>query len=565
MARRFAWAVTGLLALPFAGAQARGDDTFAPGSSNTSNIEPAVSHPAETPCVVPLFSGATFGGNPVPFRYAPPRSCGTSWARVVLRTTIGLNAGRQYDRTGSITLDGVSLWFGTTAEPRTGLAPNWTVETDVTRDTALLRKSGAGRVLIGNYTNDIDTSIITSSAELLFYPANARNPAPLVPDLVIPLASNSDGDSAGLSNSAATLSATLNLPRNVVEASLDVTLQGQSGDEFWYTCVPDPLMKALNSCGGGAFRVGEVTIDGRPAGEAPVFPLIFTGGIDPYLWEPVPGVTTLNIRPFPVELTPFAGMLSDGAPHLLSLTVDGANNYFSVFGALYVTLDKGAGLVTGAVTQDSLTGAPTVSVSTASGKVSSGATTHLATLASHDFTIGGYADTSIGRVETTVHQTFAFSNVQDFLIGGPTYDQAIVQGTKTHTVVTRATRLGVFKSVDDQSYPLKAAFDEVIAPDGSATQTTTIEQTLRASGLDTLDGFPVALRDLLWTASPVDTVAFSAAGSITGHSGEKGQSIYADIETSGGCNLVTLATIANVLTSAERSASCAAVIKALFP
>ena len=562
--RRLLLSVLTMTSIAFAGVDARAAGPYAIGSSNTANIEPAVPHPAETPCVVTLFSGATFGGNGVPFRYAPPASCGSSWARVVLRTSIGLNAGRQFDRTGSITLDGVSLWFGTTAEPRAALGPDWTVETDVTRDTALLRRAGAGRVLIANYQSSVYTSTITASAELLFYPANTTNPAPPVPDLVIPLASNADGDSAGLGTSAATLSTTLNLPRNVAQVALDVTLQGQSGDEFWYTCVSDALASALSSCGGGAFRVGEVAIDGKPAGEAPVYPLIFTGGIDPYLWEPAPGVETLNIKPFPVELTPFAATLSNGAPHTLSLSVSGANNYFSVFGALYVTLDHGKTIVTGGLTDDTLTGAPVASVTTGTGTTSSGATTHLATTAADDFTIAGYADTSLGRIETTVHQTFAFSNVQDFLIGGAIYDQAIVQGTKTRTVITRASPFGVLKSVDERSYPLKAAFDEVIAPDKSATQTTTIDQTLTSSGLDTIDGFPVAYRDLLWTASPVDTVAFSAAGSITAHSGEAGRAVYADVDTLQGCNLVRLATAANALIGASSSQSCLDALKALF-
>jgi len=53
-----------------------------------------------------------------------------------------------------------------------------------------------------------------------------------------------------------------------------------------------------------AFRESEVTIDGNPAGVAPVYPWIFTGGIDPELWIPIPGVQTLNFKPYRVNLTP---------------------------------------------------------------------------------------------------------------------------------------------------------------------------------------------------------------------------------------------------------------------
>ena len=72
--------------------------------------------------------------------------------------------------------------------------------------------------------------------------------------------------------------------------------ESQAGDEFWYTCVPNDVANELQSCGGGAFRESQVTIDGTPAGVAPVYPWIYTGGIDPLLWRPIPGVQTLNFR-----------------------------------------------------------------------------------------------------------------------------------------------------------------------------------------------------------------------------------------------------------------------------
>jgi len=72
----------------------------------------------------------------------------------------------------------------------------------------------------------------------------------------------------------------------------------------------------------------EVTIDGQPAGVAPVYPWIYTGGIDPFLWEPIPGVQTLDFRPYRVDLTPFAALLADGNPHVLGIGVYNADSYF---------------------------------------------------------------------------------------------------------------------------------------------------------------------------------------------------------------------------------------------
>ena len=85
----------------------------------------------------------------------------------------------------------------------------------------------------------------------------------------------------------------------------------------------------LQSCGGSGFREVEVAIDGQPAGVAPVFPWIFTGGIDPYLWMPIPGVHSLSFAPHRVDLTPFAALLSDGRAHEVAVGVYNANKNFA--------------------------------------------------------------------------------------------------------------------------------------------------------------------------------------------------------------------------------------------
>ena len=123
------------------------------------------------------------------------------------------------------------------------------------------------------------------------------------------------------------LASTLQLPTNVERAYLDVITQSQIGDEFWHTRVPNDVTAELQSCGSTAFREGEVSIDGQPAGVAPVYPWIYTGGVDPLFWEPIPGVQTLNFVPYRVDLTPFAGVLSNGQAHTVALNVFNANNY----------------------------------------------------------------------------------------------------------------------------------------------------------------------------------------------------------------------------------------------
>jgi hypothetical protein len=146
------------------------------GSGNEAVIEPPVPVPNETPCTVPLVTKQIFGADSLPYTYAPPNACPGPWAKVVLKISISLNQGRQFDRTGTLFLAGIPLWYGTTAEPRATLSPNWTFEKDVTDYTAIFGKSQAGMMAITNYVSSVYTSSITGSAELLFYPPTAAAP-----------------------------------------------------------------------------------------------------------------------------------------------------------------------------------------------------------------------------------------------------------------------------------------------------------------------------------------------------------------------------------------------------
>ena len=99
------------------------------GSNNVTVADPTVPRPPGTPCVVQLFSNDTFDDYSTrPFGYTPPNSCKGRWAKVVLEADFSVTAGVQYDRTATIWLGGVNLYFGTTQEPASNVAPSWHVE-----------------------------------------------------------------------------------------------------------------------------------------------------------------------------------------------------------------------------------------------------------------------------------------------------------------------------------------------------------------------------------------------------------------------------------------------------
>ncbi len=529
------------------------------GSSNVAPIEPGVAVPAETPCAVTLVANATFGANPVSFAYAPPAACPGPWARVVLSTDVSLNAGRQFDRTATIFIGGVPVLFGTTAEPRAALAPSWHVERDITDDTAMLETPQSGYVLIANYQDSTYTSTITANARVLFYPATSKFPAPVTPDLVVPLNSDPTAGPATLNTAADTLSRTGTLPSNVEKARLEVYLQSQANDEFWYTCVPDAYATALETCGGGAFREGLVKVDGVGAGVAPVYPWIYTGGIDPYLWEPIPGIQTLAFAPTSVDLTPFAGVVDDGKPHTLSVSVTGANQHFAAAGTLYLTLDHHASALHGAITRNTLAAAtPVVTANivqangTASGTID--------TRATHDYTISGRLMTSHGPVVTTIVQHGSFSNRQTLDVTSLIDDQAVVQRTDTTTTITTSDRSGTRTETRASAYPLDVAYDYVQAADGSATQATTVRQRLETGSLSVVNGVPVAASAVRESRTPSDTLSFAASGAVSGHAGTD-SAAYLSGDTRTGCITNRETATNSVLTSMSSSTACGAILK----
>jgi hypothetical protein len=532
--------VAAALALP-APALAAG---FTIGSGNTAVIEPPIAHPAETPCVVTLFDNDVFGANNLTYTYTPPPACPGPWAKVILVANIGLDKGIQYDRSGLIWLAGVNIWFGTTSEPTPTLGPQWSIQKDVTDDTALLLAPQTGFVQIANYTNSTDTSVITASAQLLFYPATASDPVPTVPDMVFGLGGS--GGAADLGTGASVVSLPVKLPKNVIGARLDLFTQGQSSDEFWYTCVPTSYSSELEDCGGGAFREGEILLDGTPAGVAPVFPWIFTGGIDPYLWAPLPGVQTLDFKPFPVNLTPFAGLLTDGKEHRLNVSVHGADSYFAVTGALYVYLDAKAKTVTGAVTSNTLTASPSPTykiVKSSSGPIA------IDTSNTRDFTITGYTDTSAGRVTTTVHETSAFHNNQYFDLTDTLYDQQVSQDTETLVDVTQQTSTGSTETATQYSYPLTLSYVELVGASGSGYVTSKVQQEYHTNTVVSANGLPTAEYDFVNAITPQDTLLFDASGNITGNAKQSSSEVYSTTGTGQGCFTRTLTAAANILTS----------------
>ena len=500
------------------------------GSPNIAIADPPVPRPATRPVTVPLFSNVAFADfSSKPFSYTPPAGTNNRWAKIVLVADFSVSAGRQFDRTAQIAIGHTNIYFGTTAEPSRGVSPSWHVERDVTDYAALLKTAQPGQTDIDNLVNSTYTGVIQGTAALLFYPTAKNALPPPVPDIVLPLPAGGNGvGSVGSPTDIQTT--TVTLPTNVVRAYLDLITQSQGGDEFWYLGVPNDLSSELQTSGNTAFREAEVSVDGTPAGVAPVFPWIYTGGIDPYLWRPIPGVQTLNFTPYRVDLTPFAGQLNDGQPHTVGVRIFNNNNYFQIAGVLKLYVDPLLQTVSGRVTQNTLTTDPAPIVQTNLVTSPSGEITGpVSVTSSRSFVTEGYVLTSRGRVDTKITQKVGFSSVQQFDIS----NTVEIQNAQQLSVVDSATETRSPHSdyIERAAfrYPLTVDYSYIANTDGSASQTTSIQQTDLVSRATVSNGFPTFFSLLSNTVSPTDTLVFSASGSYAPANQHSAQTyFYAD-------------------------------------
>ncbi|TAN04866.1 MAG: hypothetical protein EPN36_07465 [Rhodanobacteraceae bacterium] len=423
-----------------------------------ASAEPPVSRPATKPCVVTLFAHEAFDDHgdadsmkarPHRFKFDPPKGCRAGWSKVVLEANFSVPAGRQFDRTAAIWLGGVNLYFGTTIEPEPDVAQHWHVERDLTDYASLFRHAQIGQMILNNWVSPTTNQPIYATVRLAFYPAGRGQPATIAANHVYPLSSDPRGEQTPLENPNQSLSRTFTFPRNVERAYLDVIAQSQSHDERWYTCVDkaylektrDYSLESFEACDGGSYRGVEVLVDGKPAGLAPVYPWIFTGGIAPHLWLPTPGIQTTDFIPARVDLTPFAGLFDDGRPHAIAVRVLGADHFFNVAANLLVYQDPHADVLSGEVTQNTLSAQQPAKLEVRDSLHSDAAGRIVGTIdtdQARSYVIAGHLRTPRGTLETTLRYTDKFSNRQSFARpGAKRYDETIDQVNTTSLDVHR--------------------------------------------------------------------------------------------------------------------------------
>ncbi|MDQ1040419.1 hypothetical protein QFZ75_006835 [Streptomyces sp. V3I8] len=408
---------------------------------------PPVTKPAGRSCEVTVAEAQFRDFTPYKGTYAPPSGCGDRWSKVVLRLD-GKVKGRQYDRLGYLHIGGVEVLRTSTPQPSPD-GIEWSVEKDVTRYSDTFRAGRDVEMLIGNVVDDTYTGVIDVKVTLTFYAAGERTadgPAAAVTNG--PAAANKPAVAAVTPDRVLTLrDGTLTTPRNSERIVAEVYATGSGGgcEEYWYLTVPDAAPYSCKA-GDGPYREVQIAVDGELAGIAAPFPTVWTGGwSNPFLWYVIPGPRAFDIKPVEYDLTPFAGLLNDGRPHRIDVSVvgvpEGRSGWSTPVNVL-VWQDAKSAHVTG-----KLTGHRAGALANSS-TYTPGPEHRLDTDAGHRLTVSGYVDTSHGRVRTTVDRTLASASAHrwtdgettDALEGTWTDDEKLTVDGRGPALVTRTDR-----------------------------------------------------------------------------------------------------------------------------
>jgi hypothetical protein len=238
-----------------------------------------------------------------------------------------------------MTLNNTEIWRTSTPEPTTsGIVWTYTkvralrlsaprrapddAAQDVTRYIPLFAVPSTFSMELNNVLTASLNGQYATRVVATFYAAGPGAPAAGRADLIIPIGVRDSTSQGAEASVPPTFSENVTFPRSAVAAYAELYASGNGNEEFWYTNSPNAYLGDLPSgdaFGNGPFREVRLSVDGRLAGVAFPYPVIFTGGILPTAWRPITSFGALDLPTYYVDLTPFIPILVDGKPHNISL------------------------------------------------------------------------------------------------------------------------------------------------------------------------------------------------------------------------------------------------------
>ena len=458
-----------------------------------------------SPCVLPLFTHE-FGfsyGRPFVKNFTAP-SCSNNPSKVYLKWEAFCPSGTQFDRIAAVWINGVELLRTSTQEPRRSYGVRWQVIRDVTSYYDVIKLGGIVVASLDNIVNSVYTSSFTITVSAEFFEPLDPSHVLKKPDQVIPvsasntsygwfrvqpsstLSANTIMESAvpkglteninttdflslvdlGINNIgiAAAQGSFVTLPSNTEELYIEVFLSFHECDEFWYT----NSKSDSGSCASGPFREVQVLVDDTLVGVIWPFSVIFTGGINPLLHNPIVATGAFLLPTYTLNLSPFLGIFLDSKPHKVSFYVDYGLNVWLIDGNLLVYLDENGSQTVSTVLKNKI--APRIFPEE---KTKNADYNKVITTASRQFYLQTMLTTSKGTKIYTIDDEFKFSNVQTYkeVVGSNStsyfqnvYMKIIVDRASYVDVLPHGTRATIFYQ---ESYPLTMLYHVIVNNDGS--------------------------------------------------------------------------------------------------
>ncbi|ODA80306.1 hypothetical protein RJ55_03264 [Drechmeria coniospora] len=288
-------------------------------------------------------------GQPFVADYKPPSGC--PFRKVLIKLDV-VSEGRQFDRLATMWLGDVEVWRTSTAEPKPRPGIAWTYWKDMSHYLALWMEPQKLIFDLGNLINERYTGHFNATLTAYFSAEGPVGPHARPANVVLPISArrSHEGKPSAFTYPDENAEARLTLPRNIQRAVVSISANGQAGEEFWWSNVPNEGADTFANVTlqtGGSFREVRLLIDGRLAGLSWPFPVIFTGGISPPLHRPMVGIDAFNLREQEIDVTPWLGLLADGFEHKFSLQVVGQGEkvvarYWIVSAKLFLWLSNGS-------------------------------------------------------------------------------------------------------------------------------------------------------------------------------------------------------------------------------
>lgn len=241
-----------------------------------------------------------------------------TYSMILLNVTITETGGPQYDRAFYIFANGIPVFWGSTQEILNSTA--WS-------DLTLFENMLAGNCVI--FRAILPNWIVPSIGITGYYVVNItlylyKGPEPSnLPNYFIPIAPNAYGVSLiGLNPFHDDITYMVNLPNGTYRALILMYMEGGELDEFWYTNEP-------------ATRNLLIYYNGYLASVFNPFETIYTGGIDPFMWKPMPSINTLSFHnPYVADITP---LLATGLRGNITITMTNLYEAYELTGLPYYT------------------------------------------------------------------------------------------------------------------------------------------------------------------------------------------------------------------------------------